>query len=437
MPNEIRFSKNYIMQRLFLLGIAFPSAFMSLVATLFLASTAHAQATPKAPLNVGADNRVRVYKLESVELVGSTRMSSEALAIELNLTPGRALNDELVMTTRSKLLGLGLFKSVILVMRKGSTAGMAKLIVEVEDDDSVLGDWALGGELGVTATETSASNTAVSSSSTPLDYRFNLIGRNLFSELHRGSLTLDIDEKGSFRAGQLAYGLPRFAAEDVQFDAEIAAANVQHRYLEALGFGARGQGLWSHDLANGGEMQYGAAMYVNKKPYFAVPGFPSSVAGPKLAYYRETRLRGFFPGEGHSVGAAVLFAPMRTEHSLLEVNLAKTYDLAHLLYVTFDIKALSLGIDGYSVRGESRFDIPLGRAKSGEDQAELFVRLRGGSDNIDKVDLVGSAAIFGVRYHSSGFIAELGIKVTRSPEEFTPKNIGVEKANGGADCSTF
>src|SRR5690606_23777488 len=134
--------------------------------------------------------------------------------------------------------------------------------------DSVLSDWALGGELAVTATETSASNTAVDTNSTPMDYRLGLIGRNLFSSMHRGSLLVDIDEQGMFRQGQLAYGLPRFAVEDVQFDAEIAAVDVQHRYLDALGFGGRGQGLWSRSLKHSGELQYGAAMYINRTPRF-------------------------------------------------------------------------------------------------------------------------------------------------------------------------
>jgi hypothetical protein len=416
---------------------ALTASLAALLAALLAVPPAAAQAPEKPPaLDVGPDHKVHVYRLESVEISGTRRMSSAALAEELDLTPGRPLDDDMVMTTRSKLLGLGLFKSAILVMRKGTKPGTAKLIVEVEDDDSVLSDWALGGELGVTATEATASNTAVDSQSTPMDYRLSLIGRNLFTGMHRGAVLVDIDERGLFRAGQLAYGMPRFAVEDVQFDAEIAAVDVQHRYLDALGFGGRGQGLWARSLANGGEMQYGAAMYVNKEPRFAVPEFPKSVAGPKFAYYRETRLRGFFPGSGHLVGASLLFAPMRTEHSLLELNLAKTYDLAQLLYLTFDVRALAVGVGGYALRGESRFDVPLGRAKPGEDQAELFMRLRGGSDSIEQTELVGSAAILGLRYHSSGFIAELAIKVTRSPEEFAPKKLNVDDTaatDGGAD----
>jgi hypothetical protein len=380
-------------------------------------------AAAETPIPVNANRQVQVYKLETIELVGTTRMTTEQLAEELNLTPGTPLNDDLVMSTRSRLLGLGLFKSAILIMRKGTSPGLAKLIVEVEDDEGVLTDWALGGELGVTLSEDSASNADVDSA--PMDYRLGLVGRNLFTDMHRGSLFVDLDSKGEFRAGQIAYGLPRFAMEDAQFDAEVAATDVRQRYLDVLGFGGRGQGLWSRSIASLGEIQYGAAMYVNKKPDFAVPGFSTSVAGPKFAYYKETRLRGFFPGAGYQIGSSLLLSPFDTEQSVLEIALARTFNFGDLLYLTFDTELLTVGVDGYAVRGEGRFDVPLGRAAAGEDQAEVFVRLRGGHDSIDQVDLVGSAAIIGVRYHSSGFIAELALKVTKSPEELAPKTLGV------------
>lgn len=373
------------------------------------------------PLAVGADKKVKAYLLETVELTGSTRMTTTQLVEELALVPGTPLDDELVMTTRSRLLGLGLFKSAILIMRKGSKPGFAKLIVEVEDDPGVLTDWAVGGELGVTLTETNAQS--VDTDSAPMDYRVGLVGRNVFGDLHRASVYLDFDDEGEVRQGQIAYGLPRFAREDAQFDAEIAAVDSYYRYLDAQGFGARGQGLWSHSVAGVGEVQYGAAMYVNKGPHFAVPGFPSSVAGPKFAYYKETRLRGFFPGSGHQIGASLLLAPTQTENSVFELNLAKTYDIASLLYFTLDTRALTVGAEGYSFRAEGRLDVPFGAAEPGEDQAEGFLRLRGGHDSVGNVNLVGSAAIIGVRYHSSGFIAELALKVTRAPEELAPKTL--------------
>jgi hypothetical protein len=421
---------------------------LAILSILAAAGTARAEApTPAAPsteIKVGPDRKVTAYKLETVELRGSTRMTGEQLARELGLVAGTPLDDELVMTTRSKLLGLGLFKSAILVMRKGSKPGHARLIVEVEDDEGVLTDWALGGELGVTVNESSASS--VEANTAPMDYRLGLVARNLAADLHRGSAWVDIDDDGNFRQGQLAYGLPRFALEDVQFDAELAAVSVRHRYLDALGFGGRGQGLWSRTLGSQGEVQYGAAMYTNKKKSeFASPGFPRSVVGPKVAYWRETRLRSFFPGAGSLIGASLLFAPTRSDQSVLELTLARTWSFSDWVYLTLDGRLLSVGVRDYAMRAEGRFDVPLGHAKADEDQAEIFLRLRGGADKAtydeaelrnegregsgeDSVALEGSAAIIGVRYHSSGFIAEFGIKVTRSPEELRPKALGGEES---------
>jgi len=390
------------------------------------AQTAFAEAPPAARTG----HRVQAYKLESVQVIGSTRMTSAQLVQALGLVQGTPLDDQFVMSARSRLLGLGLFKSVILVMHKGSRPGYARLVVEAEDDTGVLGDWALGGELGITADEDDTAQTASGSNSAPLNYRMGLVGRNLFGAMHRGSFMVDFDGTGSLRAGQLAYGMPRFAREDTQFDAELAVVDPYYRYLDTLGFGGRGQGLWSTTLASGlGEFQYGAAMYVNRLPRFGIRGFPETVAGPKVAYYSETRLRGFFPGAGHLIGASLVLSPVHTEQSLLELDLARTFSLADWVYLTFDSRALTVGTDGYSLRAESRIDVPLGHAAQGEDQAELFLRLRGGHDSLDQTSLVGSAAILGLRYHSSGFISELAVKVTRSPQELAPSSLG--KTIGG------
>lgn len=378
-------------------------------------------ASSKASAKPATDQRVRIYTLESIEVRGSTRISAEDLSVELGLTKGTKLDDDMVMTSRSKLLGLGLFRSVILIMRKGSAPGQAHLIVDLEDDDGVLSDWALGGELSVTASESLAP--AVDSNASPMDYRVGLVGRNLFRSLHRGSFYLDLDGDANVRAGQLAYGFPRFTQEDVQFDAEVAASSPRYRYLDTIGFGGRGQGLWSMTMPGQGELLYGVAMYVNKKPDFAVTGFPDAVAGPKVAFFKETRLRGFFPGEGYQIGASILLSPLNTEESVLELAIARTIRLFNFAYVTADAKALALTTNGYSFRGETRLDIPFTSTNPEDDQAELFLRLRGGQDHIGKYSYIGSAAVIGVRYHSSGFIAELGLKITRSPEDFAPKGI--------------
>ena len=385
--------------------------------------------TAPPPATVIGPRKVPVYKLESVEISGSTRLSSKHLEQEMGLVRGTPLDDTMVMDTRSKLLGLGLFKSVILMMRKGSKPGMAKLIVDVEDDDTVLSDWALGGELGVTLDDSSVPTTDPNAA--PMDYRLGLIGRNLYSGLHRGSLTLDLDGTGALKAGQVAYGLPRFTREDSQFDAQLAVTSPYYRYLDVLGFGGRGEGLWSYTMPGYGEVQYGAAMYVNRSPNYAVRSFPDAVAGPKVAFTRETRLHSFFPGAGDMTGASILVSPTDPAHSVLEIKLAHTWDLASILFTTLEGRALAVGTSGYAYRAEARADLALGRATQGGDQAALFLRLRGGQDDYQSTHLVGSEAILGLRYHSSGFIAELALRLTHTPAGLAPKSLSRAAAPAG------
>ena len=86
-----------------------------------------------ALLSIDSLGSAAVYQLESIKIVGTERLTDEFMASELNLTPGIKLDDELVMSVRENLMGLGLFKSVLLYMKKGKRRGQAKLIIEAED----------------------------------------------------------------------------------------------------------------------------------------------------------------------------------------------------------------------------------------------------------------------------------------------------------------
>jgi len=390
---------------------------LALLLTTFVGlSLSQSSAAERAETAPAGAKKIRPYQLESVEVRGSSRLATEQLTSELALTPGRDLDDELVMSTRSRILGLGLFRSVLLSMRRGSAPGLAHLVIELEDDESVLGDWALGGDIGVTYGETQVQT--VDPEAPPLGYRLGLIGRNFFHQMHRAAAYADIDGQGALREWHVAYGLPRFAAEDVQFDAEIVAVDPTRRYLNTLGFGGRGQGLWSRSIKGVGEFQYGIAMYVNRPQRFGMPGFPELIAGPKAGLMRETRLRSFVPGAGYFTSLSVLLAPVRTQHSVLELNAARTFSLFDFARLTLDTKALSIGLSGYSVRGEMRLDVPLGSLeKSTDEAAALFFRLRSGSDRYQDTRLVGSAGILGLRWHSAALIGEFALQVTKAPHE--------------------
>jgi len=378
-----------------------------------------------------ATRRVSAYVIESVSVQGTDRISVETLGSDFGLKPGAPLNDELVMNTRTRLMGLGLFSSVILRMTKGSVPGKAKLIVECEDDEEVLTDWALGGEMGVTLTETTARSAAPDGP--PRGVRLALIGRNILSDQHRGLVMADLDAKGSVREAEFAYGLPRFGLEDTQFDTGFHVVDVPQRYLNAVGFGARGQAVWTQSLESGGDFLYGMAVYANRQPRYAVPGFPRNVSGPKIGYVRETRLRKFIAGPGTLFESSLLFAPIQSETSVAEMRVAKTFAAWHRLALTLELNTLAAGLQASSVRGETRLDFPLhinmgsgsttDNTRDSDEQAAAFIKLRGGFDRGENTSLTGSAAIFGLRYHSSGFIAELALQLTQIPRALDPERL--------------
>jgi hypothetical protein len=365
--------------------------------------------------------KVVAFKLEKVELKGSDRIDSELLSEVLNLNPGIDLDDSFVMNTREKLLSLGLFRSVILSMRKGSQRGKAILIVRLEDDPTVLGPWAIGGNVKIAQGQTKTSD--INPDTPPLGYKLQLISRNLFSSLYRGAISGDIDSIGEIRAARLSIGLPRFAKEDLQFDFDVSAVDARYRYLEALGFGGKIYGNWTQSIGDYSGLEYGVAMYVNREPNFEVPGFPRSLAGPRIAWHYESRLQRFFPDGGSKASFGFLYAPIEKKHSVSEVSLAHTISFADKAWITFNADTYALGADGYAARAEAKLDLALTNISSEADQAGMYLALRGGKDKFENTNLEGSAAVVGLRYHSAGFIAEISFQITRVPDELKQEEL--------------
>jgi hypothetical protein len=352
------------------------------------------------------------YRLESLEVVGTERLSQKQVEEEFGLRPGATVDDELVLQTRQRVLSMGVFRSAVLLMKRGSERGLVRLILQVEDDPNVLTSWGLGGEVGLVYTDWQAQN--VNTEGPPLGYRLGIVARSLFGAFHRASATFDLDSQGIARGMRLIYGLPRFTAEDVQFDIEAQFVDVNHRYLDAGGFGGRVQAMWTTALGDYDEMRYGTAMYLNRGR-FNMPKFPRSLAGPKIGYAYETRLNGFMPGTGELVGVSMLYAPIEAQSSVMELELAKTYQVNEAVWTSFLADVVAAGVKSYSARIETRFDFAVTESFSRGDQAEVYLRLRAGQDEAERVKFVGSAAILGLRYHSSGLIADIGVHITKSP----------------------
>lgn len=361
------------------------------------------------PAVAASDQARRTNRLEAIELRGTKRVSSEQLQKTLRISIDDELTDEYVSELRARMLSLGLFKDALFSLQRGTAPGKAKLIVSADDDDSVMGREAMGGEFGLLVSEPERT---IGDDSPFRSYRFGLIARNLFGSMHRAALTADMDQKGTVTSGSMAYGLPRFAAEGIQFDTGIAVSDSSLRYLETQAFGMKIQSLWSRSQ-RWWDVQYGAAWYSNTHTRYRLDGWPSVSAGPKLGLVHETRFMGFMPGEGWRGAVGILPSLVKREEAIAESQLAGTWVPTRFTALTADLQATTVGKTGITTREELRLDVPITNASANGTKALAFLKLRQGQDRYKEYSLVGSDAVVGIRYHSSGFIGELSFQITQ------------------------
>ncbi len=352
--------------------------------------------------------KVKQLTLAAVHVEGSARLPKNFLEKELFLTKGQNLTASMIEDIQLKLYGLGLFKSVLVSLEKTPVRGVVNLNIELEDDPTVLGAWAWGGTLKMTHGE--ASTQTLTEDQPPLGFSGELVSRNLFCSLHRGQVFIDIDSRGVYRNVSASYGFPRFSREGVQFDANIRVTDVEHRYWDAIGFGSEGSAIWNYDIGYG-TFKYGLAILANRPPRFTVPGFPSSLAGPRFSFERETRLHRFLPTPGYRIQPSLLLTPGNYDKSVLRIDGASTHRLADAI-ITFSGTLQAVGSEGFSSRVSSQIDIPLDQQ---HDQGAMYLNIRYGHDSMDQQDIWGRSLTLGLRYHSFGFIAEFAVKVTDAP----------------------
>ena len=226
------------------------------------------------------------------------------------------------------------------------------------------------------------------------------------------SLNTDLDAKGTISTGAIAYGLPRFAAEGVQFDAALSVSDPDQRYLETMSYGLKAQTIWSKSFSLA-DAQYGAAWYTNTHRRYRVNGWPEIVAGPKIGFVRETRFMGFMPSEGYRISLMAIPSQLDSSQSIVESEIAGTWIPQRHLAITLDGQSLTTGNTGITVRGEGRFEIPITDNRAEGTKAIMFLKLREGEDRYQDIATRGSDAILGIRYHSPGFIGELAFQITQ------------------------
>ena len=166
------------------------------------------------------------FVLESVELHGTNRISVDQIKSILRLRKGLPLNHQIIMEGRSQLLGLGLFQRVLLLIRKGSSFGKAKLVIEVEDDDSTLTPWALRGDISIEARERKTEDPTIDKISRHLELTLN--SNNLWTQLQHGQVQVKFDSEGQIRSQNLSFHIPQKSPEGHRFDlhAQISDPNT-------------------------------------------------------------------------------------------------------------------------------------------------------------------------------------------------------------------
>lgn len=346
------------------------------------------------------------YELESFEFVGSSRLTMEQVKDHLKIQDHMVMTDSWISESRTTLLGLGIFKDVIFSLRKGSRPGLAKLIIKAEDDDTVLSDWAVGGEFGLSLTDPTP---ALGDDSVFRGYRFGLIARNILRESHRAAMLWDLNSRGNLVYGQVAYGLPRFVKESIQFDSALTVVEPRERYFETESYGLKFQSLWTRQRG-GVDVIYGASWFSNTHNRYRLEEWPDIVAGPKIGVIRETRFMGFFPRPGYRIAVAVIPNLLHRQDYVSESEIAGTLTPWDFAAITASAKAITTGHKAISTRAEGRLDIPLPSHEHGL-RSMFYIAVRNGQDHFKDLKISGTETIAGFRYHSTGFIGDLSFRV--------------------------
>ncbi len=94
-----------------------------------------------AATRVGLENPFKPrYLLESIEVRGNRKTNGELILSYVQLKPGESLDEGKVEISRIRLLALGYFKDVHMSLEKGSERGRVKLIVEVDERNTIIID---------------------------------------------------------------------------------------------------------------------------------------------------------------------------------------------------------------------------------------------------------------------------------------------------------
>ncbi len=355
-----------------------------------------------------------VFLLEAVDVKGSERLPEGFLADELGLSPGQRINEEDLDIARTRLLGSGLFQSAQFFLSKGQAQDRVRLVIELEDDSGVLGPWAWGSSIAVLQEQNTDTSLRNPNQIDPYGIKAQIVSRNLLRHLHRAAVQIDMDGKGILRGAQFAYGFPRFSAEDAQFDASMEGTDGVWRYFEVLGFGTKGHLTWTLDRLTAGSFEYGVALFSNQEKHMRLPGFPDAIVGPRVGLRKETRLLSFRTSSGYSYTMAALLTTEGLRHMAFELGGAYSTEPWSQASLTLQSENLSVGGLSLSSRHSLRLEQALPVWHMASDPL-LYLQGLWGHDTYREVNYAGTEWKVGLRFHSAGFIADLGLTYSLIP----------------------
>ncbi len=81
-----------------------------------------------------------IYIVESIAVTGNTKTRGDLILSYLHIKPGEVLDEEKVELSRMQLLARGYFKDVRMRLERGTKRGRVKLVVEVEERNTIIVD---------------------------------------------------------------------------------------------------------------------------------------------------------------------------------------------------------------------------------------------------------------------------------------------------------
>ncbi len=284
------------------------------------------------PLNGRGDIRyekkinIAPYKMASFEIEGSKRLSREAVQKIIQVKEGAVLDHNKIMEARSALIKTGLYRSVLLKMKKGSEKGWVKLIAELEDDLSVFSEQAYGLSGGLQYKRLLQDKVTEDQ----YNYEFKILSRNFFRKLHQ--LSVDITGSKKVEYGQLIYLIPSFTSKNKQLRFESLYIDSQKVPFLFDGFHESYGAMMIHTLGENSRLEYGVESLMSSKGFLTEE--TRKTIGGKLSFLYISTLSSYIPQSGYHFHLNILLPADSKSTTVSSLSLGAVYPVVQNMPVT-------------------------------------------------------------------------------------------------------